>query len=205
MVSFFNLRVKLVILILLIPIYSFAKSVYSAYISEGMLSYKLGDYDKAIESFEKALELNPNDSLPYRMIGLCYYRKSLFEQALTYLSISLVLENDLNNVTLSIMGNIYFKQRKYNNSVLIYERLSKVTNDAFTHYRLMKSLENIGKLEEAVSVGENFLSSPDWRGFDERTFKLELKSIYLKLSSKYKKIGRENDSRILLEKARNLN
>lgn len=183
----------------------FARSLYSTYISEGMSFYRMGDYDKAIENFTKAYELNALDPLPYRMIGLCYYRKNILDEALKYLSISLTLEEEDNIITLSIIGNIYYKQKKYNNAVIVYERLSNLTNSAFVYFRLMNSLENVGRLEEAMNVGEKFLLSPVWGDFDEKIFKSELRSIYVKLGNKYKKEGLNDKAEKLFTKAKNLN
>ncbi|MCX8096204.1 MAG: tetratricopeptide repeat protein [Spirochaetes bacterium] len=184
---------------------AFARSLYSTYISEGMSFYKMGEYDRAIENFTKAYELNALDPLPYRMIGLCHYRKNNLDEALKYLSISLTLEEDNNIITLSIIGNIYYKQKKYNNAVIVYDRLSSLTNSAFVYFRLMNSLENVGRLEEAMSVGERFLSSPVWGDFDEKIFKSELRSIYVKLGNKYKKEGLNDKAEKLFTKAKNLN
>ncbi len=191
--------------ILILPKQLLSKSVYSTYISEGMSFYKLEYYEKAIENFEKAIELNPTDPLPYRMIGLCYYRKNSFDKAIKYLSTSLTLENKDNPITLSIIGNIYFKQKKYNNSVIVYKKLLTITNNAFVCYRLIKSLEKVGKLEEAVEVGERFLYSPNWEEFDEKTFKSELRSLYIKLGNKYKNLKNETEYKKFIEKAKNLN
>ncbi|MEN2997992.1 MAG: tetratricopeptide repeat protein, partial [Brevinematia bacterium] len=133
-----------------------------------MSFYKLGEYEKAEENFQRARELNPYDPLPYRMIGLCNYRKNQLDEAVKYLCISLTLEDADNVITLSIIGNIYYKQKKYNNSVIVYRRLASFTNSAFVFYRLMHSLERVGKLEEAVRVGEDFLKSCSWEDFDEK-------------------------------------
>lgn len=197
----------LVIILTIIFLYcdnSYSKSLYSSYISEGMNFYKLGDYDKAIENFQSAIELNPNDPLPHRMIGLCNYRKDSLTEALKYLCISMTLEEEDNLITLSIIGNIYYKQKKYNNALLVYDKLNSLTNSAFISYRLIGLLEKFGKLEEATIVGEKFLSSPNWNEFDEKTFKSKLRSIYIKLANKYKKEGNKEKYERCLEKARNI-
>lgn len=184
--------------------YSFSGSLYSTYISEGMSFYKLGEYDKSMEFFRKAIELNPNDPLPYRMVGLCNYRKNFLDEAVRYLCISLTLEEGDNVVTLSILGNIYYKQKKYNNSAMVYERLLSLTNSAFVCHRLMVSLEKTGRIEEAVSVGEKFLLSPQWNEFDEELFKATLRRLYVKFGNRLKEMGLREKAENFFEKARKL-
>lgn len=169
-----------------------------------MSFYKLGEYDKAIQNFEKAIELNPNDPLPYRMIGLSYYRKEQLNYAIEYLCKSMILEKEDNIITLSIIGNIYYKQKKYNNSTIVYERLTSLTNSAFITYRLMNSLEKVGRLEEAVKVGEKFLSSPTWEDFDQKTFKSYLRTLYVKLANNYKKEDKKELYERVIQKAKSL-
>lgn len=199
-----TLRILLVIFTLFFNNNLFGKSTYSIYISEGMSFYKLGEYDKAIQNFEKAIELNPNDPLPYRMIGLSYYRKEQLNYAIEYLCKSMILEKEDNIITLSIIGNIYYKQKKYNNSTIVYERLTSLTNSAFITYRLMNSLEKVGRLEEAVKVGEKFLSSPTWEDFDQKTFKSYLRTLYVKLANNYKKEDKKELYERVIQKAKSL-
>ncbi|MGB9621227.1 MAG: tetratricopeptide repeat protein, partial [Brevinematia bacterium] len=119
------------IILLALSTLGYSKSIYSVYISEGMSFYKLENYEEAIKNFKQALDLNPNDPLPHRMIGLCYYKIQKLDDAIKYLSTSLTLEKSDNPITLSIIGNIYFRQNKYYNATLVYEKLSEITNSAF--------------------------------------------------------------------------
>ncbi|MCX8029829.1 MAG: tetratricopeptide repeat protein [Brevinematales bacterium] len=195
-------RTLLITILLTLVNEAFTKSLYSTHISEGIAYYKLEEYDKAIDIFKKASELNPNDPLPYRMIGLSYYRKNILDEALKYLSISLTLEEGDNTITLSIIGNIYYKQKKFNNAVLVYEKLTSLTNSAFFYFRLINSLESIGRLEEAATAGEKFLHNPSWGDFDENIFKSKLRNIYIKLGNKYKKEGLKSKSEEAYSKAK---
>lgn len=197
-------KIFIFLVILTLSPVAYPKSLYSVYISEGMSFYKLEKYDNAIENFKKAIELNPNDPLPYRMLGLCYYRVENLDEAVKYLSISLTLEKEDNPITLSIIGNIYFKQNKYNNAILVYEKLSKITNSAFVSYRLMKSYEKLNKLEEGVNRGEEFLKNPNWQDFDKQIFISKLRNLYIKLVNKYKNQKDTKKANYYFEKAKEL-
>jgi tetratricopeptide (TPR) repeat protein len=191
--------------ILALATLAISKSVYSTYISEGMSFYKLGYYDKAIENFNSALNLNPNDPLPYRMIGLSYYRKSNYDEALRYLTISLALEGE-NTITLSIIGNIYYSQKKYNNATLVYERLFNKENNSFVAFRLVKSFIKVGKYKEAVEYGEKALSSNiSWDTIDKKTFIATLREAYVKYASHLEKNGKKEEAKAYIEKAKKLN
>jgi len=193
------------IIVLGIVAFSFGKSVYSTYISEGMSFYKLGEYDKAIENFNSAIKLNPNDPLPYRMIGLSYYKKSNYDEALKYLTISLAMEGE-NTITLSIIGNIYYSQKRYNNAVLVYEKLFNTENNSFVAFRLVKSFINVGKYKEAVEYGEKALNSNiSWDTIDQKTFVATLREAYIKYASYLEKNGKKNEAKIYTEKAKKLN
>ncbi|MGC8870296.1 MAG: tetratricopeptide repeat protein [Brevinematia bacterium] len=193
------------IILLALSTLGYSKSLYSVYISEGMSFYKLENYEEAIKNFKQALDLNPNDPLPHRMIGLCYYKIQKLDDAIKYLSTSLTLEKSDNPITLSIIGNIYFRQNKYYNATLVYEKLSEITNSAFISYRLMTLCEKLNKLEESVNVGEKFLSNPTWEDFNKQIFISKLRSLYVKLGNKYKNQGEKQKANFYFEKAKKLN
>ncbi|MEN2998959.1 MAG: hypothetical protein ABDH28_08015, partial [Brevinematia bacterium] len=78
------------------------------------------------------------------------------------------------------------------------------TNSAFVFYRLMHSLERVGKLEEAVRVGEDFLKSCSWEDFDEKVFRAKIRSIYVKLGNKFRSEGNRSKAEEFFEKAKRL-
>lgn len=52
-----------------------------AYVMEGVCHYYLGDLDKALESFKKAVAMNPNVALYRQNLGVLYYKLGDFRQA----------------------------------------------------------------------------------------------------------------------------
>lgn len=77
---------------------------YKAYYNMGSLEYQLGNYDKALENFLKAVKLSGTDSDLYNAIGLCYGSKGDFEEALRYYTLAL----DYNNSNYNAYGNIAY-------------------------------------------------------------------------------------------------
>ena len=59
----------LLLLILLIPVLALAQTA-EEYLDKGIAKGELGDYREAIQDFNKAIELNPNDSMAYNNMGL---------------------------------------------------------------------------------------------------------------------------------------
>ena len=53
-------------------------------LEEGKTYYNNEEYDKAIEIFKKAVELNPNDDDSWRLLGNSYNRNGQIEEAIKY-------------------------------------------------------------------------------------------------------------------------
>ena len=54
-------------------------------LEEGKTYYNNGEYDKAIEIFKKAVEINPNDDDSWRLLGNSYNRNGQIEEAIKIL------------------------------------------------------------------------------------------------------------------------
>jgi superkiller protein 3 len=48
------------------------KHSYDGYMGDGMKKFEKGDYEGAIESYMKALELEPESAVTYNMLGMAY-------------------------------------------------------------------------------------------------------------------------------------
>ena len=46
-----------------------------AYFNLGKADYKQGNYSKAIESYEKAIEIDPDNAMAYINLGIAYYKQ----------------------------------------------------------------------------------------------------------------------------------
>ncbi len=190
----------IVTIFLILVVFSDGYPDYKSIISEGFYFYKLGQYDESISKFKEATEINSQDPIPYRMIGLSYYRKEDFSNAIIYLSRSLLLEDKENVITLSIMGNIYHKLGKYYNAINVYEKIIKLTNDVFSTYKLMDSYEKVNELDKAISTGEKFLEKAKWGDFKKEIFISKLRKIYLKKANSLLKENKKDEYEKILAK-----
>ena len=59
------------------------------YILRGQADYNMGNMDSALEFFDKALQLDPNNPLANHMIGLSYYRLERYAEAIPHLEAAL--------------------------------------------------------------------------------------------------------------------
>ena len=66
-----------------------------AYCNMGVCYYNLEDDIHALECFQKAVRLNPNDSISYRNMGNALYNLKEYEEAQKYYDISDELSSDL--------------------------------------------------------------------------------------------------------------
>ena len=75
-------------------------------LEEGKTYYNNGEYDKAIEIFKKAVELNPNDDESCRWLGNSYLQNNQIEEAIKYhLKATELNPNKCDNW--SMLGNSY--------------------------------------------------------------------------------------------------
>jgi len=63
-----------------------------AYVNSGNSFFELGDYDRAIADYDKAIALNPQDADAYYNRGLAYYHKGDYDQAITDFNQAIALD-----------------------------------------------------------------------------------------------------------------
>jgi len=72
----------------------FAQSEIEAFVQEGIQYHDSGDYEKAIETYQKALKLNPKSTLVNYEIALSYFTKGDYKEAVKYSDIVLKQNKD---------------------------------------------------------------------------------------------------------------
>ena len=75
-----NKRLFGFILLLLLSFNSFAQSEIENFIKEGIQFHDNREYDKAIETYKKALKLDPNSTLVNYEIALSYFQKETIKK-----------------------------------------------------------------------------------------------------------------------------
>ncbi|TXJ12901.1 tetratricopeptide repeat protein [Brachyspira aalborgi] len=75
-----------------------------------MVYNRKGEHDKAIEDYNKAIEINPDFALTYNNIGLSFYLKKDFDKALEYIRKAINIDNYFGEAY-STMAMIYDEKK----------------------------------------------------------------------------------------------
>ncbi len=135
-----------------------------AHCSLGLLHFAVGNYSRAIESFENALVLNPEHYDIYEYMGICYNNVGDFQKAVK--AFSNILEIEPSHLPPKIrMGIAFHNLGMWDKSVTICREFLKMhPGYANVHFYLGLSLLGQRKTAEAVKSFENALKiNPGYR------------------------------------------
>ena len=102
----------------------------------GHTYFAMKDYDKGIEGLSKALELDPNNPIIYRDLGLVSIDRGLVESAERFFLKAIDLKPDDAELK-ELLGNIYFNNGMFDKAVTICEEVLAIKPD---HKDLAKTL-----------------------------------------------------------------
>ena len=145
------------------PDYSYQQAMYMMY--QGQSFFALKQYDQAFAAYRKAATLLRR--LPYRhsirnalrsayyVVAGYYTEMEKFDSALAYMnkSISYHVADDPYYVSSHMhLGNIYFKQKKYNTAILHYEKSLRLAGKLYeqNHYSKATALRGLGDVNGAI-------------------------------------------------------
>lgn len=131
------------------------KGKAKSYNSIGGNLFALGDYDKSLEHFNKALNLNKQskDNIElaknYSNIGNIYYNLSNYSEALNYYQKALRLDEKIGEkagiaANLGSIGNIHSELTNYKSALEYYERALKLHEETNDRRGVATLLGNIG-------------------------------------------------------------
>jgi len=110
----------------------------------GMISDDKGEYDKAVEFYNRALTYDKKNPDIYKNLSLAYRRKKDFTKALEAAEQSASLNAD-DTEAKTLMGNIYFETGKYDEAIAAYrEVLDKTPDNARVLYNMGSALMQKG-------------------------------------------------------------
>jgi len=135
-----------------LSISGFAQSEVEVFIEEGIEHHDKGEFVKAIESYEKALQLDPNSALANYEISLSYFSKGDYENALKYSDIVLKQDGDYVIPAYMTKGSALDMLGRTKESIKFFEKAIKKTkghyllyyNLALNHFKL-NDLDNAEK------------------------------------------------------------
>ncbi|MEP6804896.1 MAG: O-antigen ligase family protein [Flavobacterium sp.] len=106
------------------------------YTYEGQIFLSQSKFDKSLESFEKALKINPKDVHLLQSIGLNYYSSKKYTQALRYFLAAIKYPGLNNGLTEFYIGTCYLNIHDRENACK-YFNLSKAKNFAGAQQQLL--------------------------------------------------------------------
>ena len=116
---------------------------------------------RALEAYEKGIELNPNDPDGYVFLATALSHNGAAEQALERLDQAFGLNSNLAQWHHSIYIVAYFNTRRYDDAVAVWEKLH---NPPKYFYRwIAASFAHLGRIDEAQMMVRKYLESyPDF-------------------------------------------
>ena len=124
----------------------------------GYLYSMMGQYDKAIEEGERAIELNPNSADAYAWLASSLRKSGRLDEGLILIKKALRLSPYPPNFYLLYLGNIYRDSGMYEEAISAYKKAaSRQPDNIFAHIGLTASYSLIGREEEAQDAASEVL------------------------------------------------
>ena len=142
----------------------------SALARRGGFGYRLkGDLKRALADCNKAIELNPEDSIPYFFRALVYLDMKRREDAIPDLLMATEIDLEWDE-PITLLGNIYMDMKDYDKALSYYDKALGMRTHIGLLYLKARALDAAGRNEEAVRVYRGyvkFYNSPYIFGWDE--------------------------------------
>lgn len=132
---------------------------------KGNVHFKQGDLDKAINAYNKAIQLSPSFGWPYSNLALAYLAKGQYPEAILLYQKSIELLNSNREKALSWngLGNVYRLKNDYTNAVVAYQKAAELDPDT----------AGMRDAADNFQIVEGFKSAQDWNDLGELLFKTE--------------------------------
>ncbi len=116
------------------------------YETKGLEAGKEGDYDKAIEYFEKAVEINPQNFSALGNLGVAHFHKGEYTKAITLYKNALIIKP--NYVT--AMYNLASVNSKINHKDEALKWLKKAIDNGFNDFEQIKNDEDLSNIKNTI-------------------------------------------------------
>lgn len=147
-----------------------------------LYSAQLGDYDAAIEAFQRGLEHNPEEAFLVASLGSAYARMEQFDEAIAMLQQAIDLEPD-NGFAYGWLSIIYLHQKRYDEVIVTCRREIEIA-DSHNPRRLLGYVYDwLGRHDEAIAQLEQAVTL-DPQDYEARGA----------LAKAYRTVGRQHDA-----------
>ncbi len=108
-------------------------NIASVHVTLGMILTGTGEYEKAIDSFERAIEIDPINSDAFRGIARAYEQIGEFDEAESVYKRAIRLRPSY-WVGYNLLGGFYYRRAQYENAIEQYRRVTELTPDNIAGY-----------------------------------------------------------------------
>ncbi len=151
---------------------------------EGVNKYEAGNYEGAVEDFNQAIALDPQNALAYNKRGDAYYRLGDYEQAQADSSQAILLNPQDVNAYFD-RGFAFYGLGKYKKAIADYNQAIKLNSkDAYAYYgrglARAQSKDNKGAIEDfskAITLKPEYNEAYLQRGIIRRRLRQRLEAI----------------------------
>ena len=132
------------------PIY---KKTAEEYFLEGNQDLYKSKFDKAIEAYEKAIEIKPDKDEAYYAIGVVYTNLSKFEKAIEAYEKAIKIKPDKYEAYYSI-GVAYASSNKFKEAIKAYKKAIEIKPSHKAYYNMGTVYFRLGKYQKAIEAYE---------------------------------------------------
>lgn len=148
------------------------------YFSEGMKFFVLENYQKAIDQFQKSLEMDADNAGTHYAIADAYARIGNQPEATAYAEKALKLD-DSNKYFYQLLAGLYEKDKKYAQAIKVYQdQMKKMPDDLESYFNLANIYLYQEKYEDAIKLYDKVEKTI---GINEDVVR-QKQQIYLKLN-----------------------
>ncbi|MDS9470981.1 lipopolysaccharide assembly protein LapB [Sporosarcina pasteurii] len=117
---------------------------------KGIIALQNEQYEKAIESFLKAIEEKPEEAVGYINVGNVFASIGDTEKAEPFFQKAITLDEEAGTAIYGL-ANLYYNEERYEEASKLYEQaIRKGIEEADAYFMLGKSLERAGKVKLAL-------------------------------------------------------
>jgi tetratricopeptide (TPR) repeat protein len=124
----------------------------SVYYVLGIAYGKKGEYDKAITSYKKAIEINTIHDEAYNNMGIAYRNKGEYDKAIASYEKAIKINPEKDEAYYNNMGIVYSNKGKYDKAIASYEKAIEINPEKDEAYNNMGfSYANKGEYDKAIT------------------------------------------------------
>jgi serine/threonine protein kinase/Flp pilus assembly protein TadD len=115
-------------------------------------------HEQAIQSYKRAIALDPNLDEAHHQLGVVYYHIGLLDKSWAEFEKALAI-NPANTLARFRLGVINIYQAKYEEALTVFKSIPREANPALRDRNIATALFQLGRMEEASAVVEEYLKT----------------------------------------------